>query len=339
MNHEYFMSLAIQEAAKGEGKVSPNPHVGSLLVKNGGVLVSGYHGEMGKLHAERVVFEKVKNEGIQIDGDCVLYVTLEPCCHHGKTPPCTDAILESGVKKVVIAQTDPNPKVSGKGVQILKDAGIEVVEGILEKEAQHQIRFFRYWVVNQFPYLVGKIALSADGFYGQEGKDVLISSSETKQNTRDMRKVFDAILVGKKTLLQDNPNLGSAEKDPLRVILCHTADFSVKDFQAFRDENVIIVCQEKTEACEFDGEVLFFEDLLDLKQKLFDQGVQSVLVEGGGEVLSSFLAENLLDEFHVVQSKNVKLDDGLEFQKLPQDFQKQAEKDFGDDVLEKFIKK
>ncbi len=368
MNHEYFMKFALEEAQKGEGIVSPNPLVGAVLVKYGNIIGKGFHGEMGELHAERVVFEKLKNKinlsksdipdldqeskiyeklDSRIHGNSnsvrqeglILYVTLEPCCHYGKTPPCTEAIIQAGIKKVIIAQIDPNPLVYGKGIEILKQAGIEVIVGVLEEEAKYQIRFFNHWITKNEPYFFAKLAISADGFYAKEGENILISSKSTKRKTKEMRSQFDAILVGKKTLLIDNPKLSCDKRKNLkRIIFCQKADFSIKNLEAFRDDNVIIACKEKTEECDFLGQMIFYKDLKDFKKQLFNFGIQSVLVEGGGELMKLFLDENIVQEVMIVESKNKKLETGKKFPVINTEFEFFKKEDIGDDVLKYFLK-
>ena len=439
------MHLAIKEAQKGEGLVSPNPLVGSVLVCDNEIIVKGYHGEVGKLHAERVVFEKisyfrhserskesplyhsgldpesllefeilkqVQDEKAMIEKS-TLYITLEPCCHYGKTPPCTKAIIEFGIKKVVCAQVDPNPQVSGKGIKILRDAGIEVIVGVLEEEAQRQIRFFRYWIKNKKPYFVAKLAISADGFYAKschhepvegsssrhserseeslpchprQGGDpsppdeliknnniTWISHPNTRKKTRAMRKQYDAIMIGKKTLLADSPHLGTSHplchpelvsgslpyRDPTRIILCQTTDFSMKNLQAFRDENVIVASlynprhserSEESSVCHSDLSPegnpshlchpelvegsLFYKNLNDLQKKLFELGFQSILLEGGGELMQLFLEEKMINEIFIVRSKNIFLKEGQKAPEIPKHFQPFKQEDLGEDVLE-----
>ena len=319
ISHNRFMKLALKEAEKGIGLVSPNPLVGALLVKEDKVIETAFHGEQAKWHAERVLFDKLNKKQkfkSQIEKNnflrkAILYVTLEPCCHYGKTPPCVDLIIKSGIKKVVIAQIDPNPLVQGRGVRALKQVGIEVITKVLEKEASEQIRFFNFWVLEKKPYFFAKLALSTDGFYGKKGQRIQISTLETKKHTDEMRSGFDAIMIGKKTLLTDNPYLGSNKKDPFRIIFCNKADFSVKKLQCFRDNNVLIACREKTKKCDFKGVFLYYHNFIDFKKQLYEKGIQSLLLEGGGDLINSFLKKEEINEFLLVQSKQKVLQKGL----------------------------
>jgi len=331
MDEISIMQIALDEAKKGAGLVSPNPLVGAVLTKNNKIVAKGFHGEDGKLHAERVVVLKAKKKKINLDGS-ILYVTLEPCCHYGKTPPCTDILIQSGIKKVFIAQLDPNPLVRGKGIEILKKNGIECELSIMEEKAKYQIRFYRYWIQNKLPYFFAKLAISRDGFYAQKNKNILISDKKTKLKTKELRNNFDAILVGKKTLKIDNPKLNTSKKKLIKIIFCKSADFPVKDFEIFKDNNVMVACKEKKAICDFSGKILIYKNLIDFKKKLFDLDIQSVLVEGGGELLKLFLDGGIIQELMIVKSKNVFLKKGLRCPDF-KNFSFFKKRDFGKDVL------
>jgi len=334
MNDLSIMQIALEEAQKGRGLVAPNPLVGAILILDGKIISKGFHGEDGVKHAERIVIEKAQKENIDLSNS-TLYLTLEPCTHFGKTPPCVDLIIENKIKKVIIAQRDPNSLASG-GIEKLKQAGIKCKLGVLEKEAQYQIRFFRYWIQNKLPYFFGKLAISTDGFYAQDNKNILISSNETKKKTREMRKDFDAILVGKKTILVDNPILEAPDKNLFKIILCRTADFSLKNLE-IKKNNLILACQKKTSNCDFSGKIIYYKNLNDFQKQIFDLGIQSVLVEGGGEVLRLFLEHDLIQEFMLVKSKRVILNQGLKMPNLD-NFYLFREVDLSDDVLQFFLK-
>ncbi|MDE6679625.1 MAG: bifunctional diaminohydroxyphosphoribosylaminopyrimidine deaminase/5-amino-6-(5-phosphoribosylamino)uracil reductase RibD, partial [Ruminococcus sp.] len=159
MNHEYYMKIALDLAEKGMGYVSPNPMVGAVIVKDGEIIGRGYHRKYGELHAERNAFADCRQDCKGAD----IYVTLEPCCHHGKTPPCTDIIIEKNIRRVFIGSSDPNPKVAGKGVQILREHGIEVIEGILKEDCDSLNEIFFHYITTGKPFVTMKYALTMDG--------------------------------------------------------------------------------------------------------------------------------------------------------------------------------
>ena len=325
MNHKYFMKKALKEALKGQGYVSPNPLVGALVIHNNQIMAQGYHGEEKNLHAEKIVLKKAQTKKFNLK-EATLYVTLEPCCHYGKTPPCTDAIIKSGLKKIVIAQIDPNPLVAGKGIQILKKAGLEIISGILEKEAQYQIRFFRFWITQKQPYFLAKIAISKNQCYALKNQNKLISNPQTKKYTKKLRTQFDAILIGKKTLLTDNPHLGSKKNNLIRIIVCQNLDFSPEKLQVFRDNKIIIFYKKKLNNYKFPGKLFHYQNLAEIPAKIFQLKIQSVLVEGGGQIIDLFLQKNLIQEILLVKSLTVNLTNGLKAPVIPAKFQLIQEK-------------
>jgi len=220
LSDESYMRLALRLARKGAGRVSPNPMVGAVVVDPSGEIIStGYHPEFGKPHAERIALKKL---GYKASG-ATLYVNLEPCCHHGKTLPCTEAIIKSGVKRVVVGVLDPNPQVSGRGVEILRKHGIEVKVGVLEEECKWLNRGFFKWVLKGIPYVVLKWAQTLDGKIATvTGESKWISSERALNYAHRLRAESDAVVVGKNTVLADDPELTVRRVrgvDPLRVVL------------------------------------------------------------------------------------------------------------------------
>lgn len=204
---ELYMTQALQLALKGLGLVSPNPLVGAVIVKNNKILATGYHHRFGSAHAE---VDALKKLNFKASG-AILYCNLEPCCHQGNTPPCVDQVIRSGIKKVVIAQKDPNPKVNGRSIRILRKNGIEVEVGVCEKEARHINRFFNTFQQERRPYVILKMAVSLDGKIApakkENKKPFWISSKTSRELVHYWRAITDAILVGKNTAFQDEPGL------------------------------------------------------------------------------------------------------------------------------------
>jgi diaminohydroxyphosphoribosylaminopyrimidine deaminase/5-amino-6-(5-phosphoribosylamino)uracil reductase len=288
-----FMRLAIDLAKKGQGFVSPNPLVGAVLVLAGKVIATGFHGYFGDRHAEAKLLEDFLANGGVITGQEILYVTLEPCCHYGKRPPCVDAILASGVKNVIVGSLDVNPLVSGKGIEILRQNGVRV-ELILDfqEELAELNRVFVHWITTGLPYFVGKMSMNCFGQIAESANvRTAISGNEFSEFVRsELRPSLSAILIGKNTLLTDNPNLGAKDGlyQPLRVCLGDPGldELQRQDYAFFRDQNFLIV--------EDSGEN--FAKLIEL---LVERNVASVLVEGGSLVMANMLKSGLLAELMI----------------------------------------
>lgn len=217
MNKKY-MQLAVELAKKGRGHVNPNPLVGAVIVKDGAIIGQGCHEQYGELHAER---NALKNCRISPEG-AKMYVTLEPCCHYGKTPPCTEAIIESGISKVVIGTLDPNPLMAGKSVDILKKHGISVEVGVLEQECRELIRVFRKYITTGRPYVLMKYAMTMDGKIAtRTGASRWITGETARAHVQETRNEFPAIMVGVNTVLKDDPLLTCRMengRNPVRII-------------------------------------------------------------------------------------------------------------------------
>ncbi len=221
MTDTQYMSMAVELAKKGCGWVNPNPMVGAVIVKDGRVIGQGYHERYGALHAERNALASCESS----PAGATIYVTLEPCCHYGKTPPCTDAILESGIRRVVIGSRDPNPQVSGKGVKILRSRGIEVTENIKKDECDALNRSFFHYIQNGTPYVVMKYAMTLDGKIAtRTGKSRWITGEAARRRVQEDRHRYAAIMVGIGTVLADDPLLTCRMengRNPLRIV-CDT---------------------------------------------------------------------------------------------------------------------
>ncbi len=309
MNEDlYFIRETLKLAKKGLGWVNPNPMVGAILVKDGKVIAKGYHKKSGLPHAEIEAIKSCKKS----PKGAALYINLEPCTHFGKTPPCVDAIIKAGIGKVVFATLDPNPTVSGKGLAKLEKAGIKTKVGILENEARKLNETFFTIHQKKRPFIAIKFASSLDGKIATSlGDSKWITNGKARQFARELRGAYQAILVGINTVLKDNPNLDvriKGKKDPLRIILDPTLKIPLKS-NVLKDTNILIATTEnadqgKKKALEkkgvnffvFKGKSIPLSDLLD---KLGEKEIISILVEGGGKVLGSFVDEKLVDKAYV----------------------------------------
>ncbi|MGL5356255.1 MAG: bifunctional diaminohydroxyphosphoribosylaminopyrimidine deaminase/5-amino-6-(5-phosphoribosylamino)uracil reductase RibD [Cetobacterium sp.] len=303
----YFMNIAIEEAKKGIGFVNPNPLVGAVLVKNNKILSKGYHKIYGSSHAEVNAINKTKEAN-----GATLYVTLEPCSHFGKTPPCTDLIISSKIKRCVIATLDSNPLVGGHGVNILKSAGIEVTVGILQKKAENLNKIFFKFIKEQIPYVFLKTAITLDGKIATRNfSSQWITNSLAREKVEKYRNLFSGILVGANTIIQDNPSLkckNLKNNSPYRLIL--DKDLILNDTYRVIQENIdkktfIIThehnCNKKIfEHLKKNFQINFItfsdkENLKDILKKIGSRNIDSILVEGGSNVITSFFKENLFD--------------------------------------------
>ncbi len=306
-----FMKTAISLAEKGRGYTEPNPLVGAVVVRDGEIISTGYHEAYGKAHAERAAL---------LDKECgeaTLYVTLEPCIHFGKTPPCADLIIEKKISRVVVASLDPNPIMAGKGIDKLRDAGIKVETGCLEAEALELNRHYMTWISKKRPYVLLKAGVSVDGkLTDLTGNPGWITSEELRDISGSMRGEYSAILVGSRTLKTDNPRL--TVRDPLwknkrmwRIVLDsgNSLDGNYRFFEEQDRFPSIVFSRKGTESAgkkcnhhyfvDSDSEGLNLECVLKELHKL---GVASLMVEGGGSVIDSFLKRGIYDEVAVFTS-------------------------------------
>lgn len=285
--HEKYMKMCFELALLGKGQVLPNPMVGCVVLDKDEKIVSkGYHKKYGKNHAERDALLKLENN--EAEGG-TLYVNLEPCSHYGKTPPCVDLIIEKKLKKVVIATRDPNPKVDG--LTKLRNAGIEVVEGVLEKEAMFLNRVFIKNITQKLPYVVLKTATTMDGKIATKtGDSKWITSDEARKKVYKMREEFDCILTSSNTVIADNPTM-KVNKGQIKCVLDKDNRTS-KDAEIYQQGEVYIATKENTP---------LKNDELDLRavlEELYKKGVYTVFVECGGKLAGAFLRENLIDEIY-----------------------------------------
>lgn len=303
----FFLKETLKLVKKGKGRTFPNPMVGAVIVKNNKIIAKGYHRKAGFPHAE---VEALRNAKEDMRG-ATLYVSLEPCSHYGKTPPCVDAIIQAGIQRVVCATQDPNPKVKGNGITLLQKAGINVSVGLLEEEARKLNEAFFTFHEKQRPFIAIKFASSLDGKIATRTFDSKwITNEKARAYARSLRSEYQAILVGVNTVLRDNPHLGvlqKGKKDPLRIILDSTLKIPLTS-NVLRDNNVLIATttradkQKQKRLAQRGIKILTFKDnqvpLLSLLQKLRKMEVISILVEGGGEVLGSFIDARVADKLY-----------------------------------------
>ncbi|RMF96525.1 MAG: bifunctional diaminohydroxyphosphoribosylaminopyrimidine deaminase/5-amino-6-(5-phosphoribosylamino)uracil reductase RibD [Candidatus Schekmanbacteria bacterium] len=308
-----FLKKTLTLAKRGIGRVSPNPLVGAVIVKNGKIIASGYHKAAGEKHAEIVALDKA---GIEAKG-ATLYVNLEPCSHIGKTGPCCDEIIKAGIKRVVFSVSDPNPLVNGKGEEKLKKAGIKVSKGLLEKEANELNEVFFKFISKKMPFVIMKSASSLDGKIATStGESKWITSIESRRFVHNLRASVDALLIGSNTLKKDNPLLDTrlikAKKLPAVVIVNTnlTSNMNAEVFKSTDKRKVFIataVGKSKRKQIEpfykMNIDIIFckkFEnqiDLNDLMTKLAEKNITSVMIEGGGEINASALKQGIIDKF------------------------------------------
>lgn len=306
-----YMRMALSLAERGIGWTSPNPMVGAVVVRDGKAIAEGYHPRCGEAHAERIALEKAGGQAV----GATLYVTLEPCAHHGKTPPCLDCVLASGVARVVIAMEDPNPLVHGKSIQALRDNGIEVAVGICEKEARVLNYPFLSSMLRQRPWVTLKYAMTLDGKIATStGDSKWVSGEESRAGVQDIRKRHRAILVGFRTALTDDPLLTCREtgdpppRQPLRIVLGGIGGLPPSSQLAATSTQFptlhVLSGQRWQNPIREPGDV---EGLLittqgsilhELMKVLYEREIDSLLVEGGARTLSSFMEAGLVDEIY-----------------------------------------
>lgn len=335
MQDEFYIKRCIELAKKATGDTYPNPLVGSVIVHNGKIIGEGYHHKAGENHAEINAINSVEDKSLIPES--TIYVSLEPCAHFGKTPPCALKIVESGFKKVVIGAMDSHDKVNGKGKKIIQDTGIEVVSGILEKECiDLNKRFFTYHEKKR-SFIVLKWAQSGNGFIDKDFKPTQISNSLTKQYVHELRNNEHAILIGTMTALRDNPSLTTREmtgRNPVRILI----DIDLKvptDYHIYNNEAETLVFNSVKNSDE--GNIRFIKTeregfIEKLIKKLYELQIQSVIVEGGNFVLQQFIDANLWDETIVIKNENLQIENGTrapKFQHEPFEVKK-----FRDNLME-----
>lgn len=359
---EQYMLRAIELAKKGKGKVNPNPLVGAVIVKDNKIIGEGYHEMYGGLHAERNSFKNLIEDARGAD----MYVTLEPCCHYGKQPPCTDAIIEHGIKKVYIGSNDPNKFVCGKGIQKLKDANIEVVTEFMKKQCDELNPIFFHYITTKTPYVIMKYAMTLDGKIATyKGHSKWITSDDARNLVHQTRNELMGIMVGINTVLKDNPMLNCRienARNPIRIICDSNLNIPL-DSNIVKTANIIptyvATCSNDTNKTDIllknnvniikcnkkDSHV----DLNDLMIKLGELNIDSILLEGGGELNFSALKQNIVNHVQVYIAPKIfggkcgytpVSGIGVEFPEDAFEFTNRKIKEVGEDILLEFdIKK
>lgn len=311
MSDKKFMQLALDLAARRLGYTSPNPMVGAVIVKNNKIIAAAYHEKAGLPHAE---VKALKAAGREARG-AVMYVTLEPCVHFGKTPPCCDAIIASGIKEVVIASKDLNPINYGSGIKKLKKAGIKVRSGVLKEQACYLNRIFFKFITKKMPFIILKTAQSLDGKIASfTGDSQWITSEESRQYVQKLRQEVDAVLVGVNTVLRDNPRLTvrlTPPKKLFKIIIDPHLKTPLKA-RLFKNAKKVILLTTKQSVSSVKKKILRNKaeimevkytpegklDLVEALKRLSMSGITSILVEGGGETLAGFIEKGLFDEIY-----------------------------------------
>lgn len=314
---EGYMKVALDLAKIRKGLTHPNPTVGAVIVKDKKIIGKGYHYKAGMPHAEREAIKDAKEKGHDLKGS-TMFVTLEPCCHYGRTPPCTDAIVEEGISKVVIGTLDQNPLVTGKGVEILRSSGVEVITGVLEKECYKINEDFFTYIKEKRPFVHIKVAQSFDGKIATKtGNSKWITSEISRKFAHKLRKEASAILVGTNTALKDNPTLTvrhlETEKQPVRVLIDKQLKVPL-NYNIYNEEAKTVVITsnladvEKLKALSkkqnVDVVILDLDEnkkfkMDDVLKSLYEREIVHLLVEGGKSVITAFVKERKFDKISI----------------------------------------
>ena len=309
--HEKYISRCIELGKLGIGNTYPNPSVGCCLVVDDKIIGEGYTSISGGNHAEVNAINSVKDKSLLKLS--TIYVTLEPCCHHGKTPPCVDKIIANGIKQVVIGIKDPNPLVCGKGIEKLKENGVEVISGVLKNECiAHHKRFLSY-IINKRPYIILKWAETVDGFIAPEQKNInepyWISNTKSRQLVHKWRSEEQAILVGAKTIREDDPRLTTRDWEGKNCDIYILSKNGVqKDYKIFNQDSKVTILD--SQEIDYDKDIV--KQICD---KFYDDKILSIVVEGGTKTLSNFIDFDVWDEMRVFRTKE-KLGDGIKGPRL-----------------------
>ncbi len=309
-----YMQRAIEMASRARGRTSPNPMVGAVIVKDGQIIGEGYHQKAGTPHAE---IHALQSAGPEASG-ATLYVSLEPCCHHGRTPPCTEAVIKAGIKRVVIAVLDPNPKVAGKGLEILQQAGMETEVGVMQEAAVQLNEVFFKYIQSRMPFVALKTAMTLDGkIAAYTGDSRWITGADARNYVHHLRNTYDAILVGIGTVLADNPQLNTRldeekGRDPIRIIIDSNLELPIDSIiaRSSKEQPTIVFCGTNSDEKKAQQLAPLGVDIikLDLEEGkvplpevmsiLAGREITSILVEGGSEINASFINKGLVDKLY-----------------------------------------
>ena len=330
--HEKYISRCIELGKLGIGNTYPNPSVGCCLVVDDKIIGEGYTSISGGNHAEVNAINSVKDKSLLKLS--TIYVTLEPCCHHGKTPPCVDKIIANGIKQVVIGIKDPNPLVCGKGIEKLKENGVEVISGVLKSECiEHHKRFLSY-IINKRPYIILKWAETADGFIAPKQKNInepyWISNTKSRQLVHKWRSEEQAILVGAKTIREDNPRLTTRDWEGKNCDIYILSKNGVqKDYKIFNQDSKVTILD--SQEIDYDKDIV--KQICD---KFYNDKILSIIVEGGTKTLSNFIDSDVWDEIRVFRTKE-KLGGGIKGPRLK--YKVSDKVNIGDNELNYYLNK
>lgn len=336
---EKYISRCLQLAYNGLNNTAPNPMVGAVIVHNDRIIGEGYHIRCGEAHAEVNAIRSVKDESLL--KEATIYVSLEPCSHYGKTPPCADLIIEKGIPRVIVGCMDPFSLVAGRGINKLRQAGIEVIVGVLEEECKNLIQRFITFNTLKRPYVTLKWAESADGFIDVNrtaGSPVILSNPLTGMLVHKKRAEHAAILVGRRTALLDNPSLTTRNwygKNPIRLVIDRDLTLP-KSLRLFSGEAPTWVFTQKSEKSTFPQteyiQMDFDKDLLpQILETLYQRKRQSLMVEGGSKLLQSFIDSDFWDEAYIEQSP-VRLKEGVAAPNIQKKYFRRSEMHFGREI-------
>ena len=328
--HEKYISRCIELGKLGIGNTYPNPSVGCCIVLDDKIIGEGNTSKAGGNHAEVNAINSVEDKSLLKLS--TIYVTLEPCCHHRKTPPCVDKIIASGMKKVVIGIKDPNPLVCGKGIEKLKENGVEVISGVLKKECVEHHKRFLSFIINKRPYIILKWAETADGHIAPKQKDVnepyWISNSKSRELVHKWRSKEQAILVGAQTIREDDPRLTTRDCEGKNCdIYILSKEGLKKDYKIFNQDSKVTVLD--------DEEINFNKNIVkQICDKLYDDKILSVIIEGGTKTLSNFIDSDMWDEIRVFKTQEI-LGDGVKGPKIKFNVKRKVE--IENDILEYYL--
>lgn len=315
------MALALKLSKLGQGGVGANPMVGCVITSDGKIIAKDFHHFYGQEHAEINALNQIDHKA----DNCILYVTLEPCSHHGKTPPCIRAIIKSGIKKVFVATLDPNPLVSGSGVKLLRESGIEVEVGLLENHAIEINCGFMKRMKTGMPYITSKIAMSLDGRVAmRSGESQWITSEASREDVQLLRSQNQAILTGSGTILNDNPMMTVRNKkldsSPLRVVIDSNNSITDKSLNIFSSDSETLILNQSNSKILENGKI----DLKSALIKLGEMGINNVLLEAGSGLNGAMMQANLIDEFIIYSAPVILGSDAQAMMNLP--FKNMSEK-------------
>lgn len=305
----HFMRRCFDLARKADTKVKSNPQVGAVLVYKSRIIGEGFHKKSGGPHAEVYCLNSVKPDDQSLIPLSTLYVSLEPCCHHGKTPPCTSLILSHGIKDVRISATDPSEKVKGKGIRILEDHGVKVTNGILSDEGQELIRPFAVRQVNKRPFIILKIVKSLDNFIGQKGSRIWLTSPYTDILTHKWRSEVDGILIGTNTAINDRPSLTTRNypgTNPVKLIIDRHHRINIDNHPSLQGDYMYFSYQNRADIPKDKQYIISKESELEsILHDILESKIYTIIIEGGSTIIKSFFNMGFWDEARIITTPKV----------------------------------